>query len=232
MILNSKTRLLLAATLVTALAIVVSTSHAAIISNLYNTGVDGIGNALAGTGTTDTHYNLIVPAISAVTVNDPGYPISPNGPWVANTPFSRWVSLAGNSIAIGANYDYQTNFFLPANTILSSVSVFGLWSVDDYGTDILINNTSTGNTKLGFTTLAPFAVTSGFVLGNNTLDFLVTNAFPGQQNPTGLRVDRVVGTYLTVPEPASICMAAVGLSISVAVARCRRSKFAAETRTS
>jgi hypothetical protein len=194
-----------------------SASQAATIANLFNTGVDPSAVPLIGTGVADPHYSLIVsPAnYTAVTINDPGYPI---GLWAPNSATSRWIGPAGDSNGLGGNYVYRTTFTVPANAILSTVSVSGLWAVDDVATDILINGASTAPPSPFYTPLQPFSVTSGFVFGTNTLDFLITNASLGTLNPTGLRVDRIVGTY-RVPEPTSACLVGVALAASLGLVR-------------
>ena len=179
-------------------------ARSASITNLFNTGVDAFGNPLVGTGTADPHYSLIASPVpyTAVTVNDPGYPI---GTWANNSPTSRWIGPDGTSNGVGGNYIYRTTFTVPPTAILSSVNVFGLWAIDDTATDIVINGISTSPPSPFYTPLVPFAVTSGFVFGTNTLDFKITNASIGT-NPTGLRVDRIVGSYQAVPEPASVAV--------------------------
>jgi hypothetical protein len=216
---RSNVRTFAAAAALAGIAFGASVMHAATISNLFNTGVDPSGNPLVGTGTPDPHYSLISSPVpyTAVTVNDPGYPI---GTWANNSPTSRWIGPDGTSYGAGGNYVYRTTFTVPANAILSSVNVFGLWAVDDTATDIKINGISTSPPSPFYTPLVPFAVTSGFVYGTNTLDFYITNANIGL-NPTGLRVDRVVGSYQVVPEPTTAGLAMIALVSSVAVV-CRR----------
>jgi hypothetical protein len=203
-------KLVLYATLLSFLA--AGISSAAIISPLYNTGVDNSGNALVGAGVVDTHYSLIVQpgSSTAVTVDHLNWPIAPNGPWVINNPLSRWIGPDQTSQGPAGNYTYRTTFNVPANAILSTVNVSGLWGTDDPSIDIYINGNSTGNVSAGFTTLVPFSVTNNFVFGLNTLDFALTNA----GGPTGLRVDRIVGTY-QIPEPASLALAVSGVLLLV-----------------
>ncbi len=198
-------------------ALVTSSASAVPISGLYTTGVDNAGTTQAGP---DIHYTIVTGPGTATAVNDPGSPIFPNGPWVANTlgaNGSRWIAPAANSLAIGANYSYQTQFTLPANAILSTAMINGLWATDDFSMDIYLNGTLNPNVSAGFTSLVPFMVTSGFQVGLNNLEFRLTNAFPGQLNPTGLRVERIAGKY-QVPEPGSIVIlviAAIGASITI-----------------
>ena len=88
-----------------------------------------------------------------------------------------------------------------------------------------INGVSTGQ-QAGFaTTWTAFAITSGFVAGTNTLDFIVQNS----GGPTGVRVemsgtaDRLGGG---VPEPASWAMMLVGFGGMGALLRSRRTRAA------
>jgi hypothetical protein len=72
-------------------------------------------------------------------------------------------------------------------------------AVDNTVTDILINGVSTGFTASSFSTFTPFTISSGFVQGVNTLDFVWTNA----SGPSGLRVE-VAGTV--APETTSVVL--------------------------
>jgi hypothetical protein len=214
--------------LLAAVALCPPAIHAATIGNLYNTGVDPFATPLIGTGTLDPHYSLIVSptAATAVTVNDPGYPI---GVWFPNSATSRWIGPAGNSIGAGGNYIYRTSFTLPANALLNTVNISGLWGVDDVLTDVLINGNSTGPVTPFYTPLTPFTLPTGFYqIGGNNLDFVVLNANIGA-NPTGLRIDGIKGTF-QVPELSTACLAATGLLCCVAIRRRWQSKHATEAR--
>ncbi len=183
------------------------TALAVPISGLFNTGVDGSGAAWGAGGISDIHYSATLlpsPSFTPVTVTDTAFPFPP---WVPNNAFSRWIGPRASSQGPAGNYIYRTTFNLPANANLSTAMLGGLWGTDDPGTDIRINGISTGQTSLGFTTLVPFTVTSGFNVGLNTLDFYLTNA----GGPTGLRVDRMRGKYDLIPEPGTCILAAIGL---------------------
>ncbi len=199
-----------------------NTLSAATISNLYNTGVDNFNNALPLGGMVDPHYIISVSPsgpMLARTVTDTAFPFPP---WVANnyTPGagSRWIGPEASSQGPAGNYRYRTTFTLPANTNLSTVSINGLWSTDDGSINININGNPTGAVASGFNALWPFSITSGFVLGTNVLTFDLNNA----GGPTGLRVDRMVGTYQVIPEPGALLLAISAAGICVALVQRRR----------
>lgn len=163
-----------------------------LIPGIYGTGVAN-DRTLAAPGTVDLHYILPVsadpeyPGPEAIVINEEW----PVGTWLPTGPNSRWIApraLQGTGNALG-DYTYQTSFDLTGYD-LSKVTIIGGWAVDNTGTDILLNGTSTGFTSAGFGGLAPFtfASTNGLIAGVNTLDFLVNN-LPETPNPTGLRVD-------------------------------------------
>lgn len=189
------------------------------IANLYNTGVDAFANAWIPPGVPDLHYTVTSSPIGAfipVDIDDTNFPFPP---WFANNPFSRWIGPAAQ-YGSGPNgfYTYRTTFTLPANAILGSASISGLWGTDDPGIDILINNVSTSQqNNNGFVSLIPFSINSGFVFGLNTIDFIVANTGGG---PTGLRVDQIKGSY-QIPEPTG-AVGLVGGALLMFVRRRRR----------
>lgn len=196
--------------------------HASPIPALYNSGVYDDGKLNSG-GNLDVHYEVRYsdgtwnPAYVVIgeSVPDPGhYPISP-GTWFGwgaeDSPFSRWISYQADQavLATVGTYVYRTTFDLTGLNPNTAV-IQGRWSTDNTGLDILINGTSTGNTiphgGIGTETywqFTTFSVTSGFVHGINTLEFVVFNFPPGGPlNATGLRVE-MSGTA-AVPEPATM----------------------------
>jgi RHS repeat-associated protein len=166
---------------------------------LFNTGVSGNSVPLIP-GAVDPHYQLIqsadtsFPGPAAYVADQSLIP-----PWLPNGPNSAWISprpITTTPITAVGNYVYRTTFdltgFLP-----DTARITGTWLIDDGGLDILINGVSTGIAApplpcacvATFTTWRPFTISTGFVSGLNTLDFIVQNGTAPQPNPTGLRVE-------------------------------------------
>ncbi|HWH69030.1 MAG TPA: hypothetical protein VNT26_06580, partial [Candidatus Sulfotelmatobacter sp.] len=155
---------------------------------LFNTGVGDSQVPLPG-GVADGHWQLIQS-------DDPAYPgpamyvVSfPPAAWLANSGSSRWVSPGDGVNVAGGTYAFRTMFLLdtldPANAQLQ-----GNWISDNQGLDIRLNGVSLGLTNSGvLNSFTPFTVTSGFVPGLNTLDFVVSNAPGTGPNPAGLRAE-------------------------------------------
>jgi hypothetical protein len=201
------------------LAIAVA-APAATITGLYNTGVLDDGS-VAASGAVDLHYVLIssadpnFPGPSAYVAN----PI-PAGLWVVNSTTSRWIGPTVNQgYPTGAaahpigEYTYRLTFDL-TGLDPATASITGNWAADNNGLFIRLNGVNTtGNVVPVFTALRPFTVSTGFVAGVNTLDFVVRNTAGSGSNPTGLRVSDIAGSAnaAVVPAPAAGWLLGSGL---------------------
>jgi hypothetical protein len=182
-----------------ALALAAATPAFADNIPVYGTGVDSSGTPLA-TGALDPHYVLIGNGSPRVARAGDG-PVGPGG-WLPDEDgLSAWVGPAGTDEIFDtppALWDFQTTFTL-GHLQAASAILTGRWATDDYGFDILINGQSTFNTSSSFQSWSNFTISSGFVEGLNTLDFIVYNT----GGPGGFRAE-VAGTAdPAVPEPAS-----------------------------
>lgn len=186
---------------------------------IFSTGV--VSNnpvTLAADGAIDPHYSLILsadagaPGPNAYVAGPNGvFPLSPSV-WLLNGPDSKWISpraaFATNE-PVGT-YTYRTTFDLsdqdPGTAVLT-----GRFAADNTGS-VMLNGISLGITSGGFDGWTPFTISSGFVPGVNTMDFVVTNV-PGfiGPSPTGLRVEISGETAAPVPEPATSLL--VGLTL-------------------
>jgi hypothetical protein len=214
---------------------------------IYDTGVDNQGNLLAA-GAQDTHYTLIQSptggqntyvAVGAVLGEGSSYGVPTNwpfapGPWISNTSNAQWIAPQSDVTAItGVNttYIYQTTFDLTGFNP-STASLSGLWTVDDYSAGIYLNGNLVPNSMeqipAVFSQFLSLSITSGFVAGINTLDFVIVNTGAANQteiapNPTGLIVE-IAGhaDRDVVPEPETLFSLAFGLLLMGVF--CRRQK--------
>ncbi|MDB9468881.1 LamG domain-containing protein [Dolichospermum circinale] len=171
------------------------------IANLYNTGVDDARQVL-GDSIPDPHYKLTTYPAGTVTpgVTTPNKDLAPIN-WVTNTNTARWIG-PNTASAVGpvGNYGYITTFTLPN---FSEASIVGELSVDDNITDIVLNGVSVGkpvNLSSWWTKISRFSISTGFVVGTNTLEFKLHSI----GGPTGLRIDSISGTYKPVVTPKKV----------------------------
>jgi hypothetical protein len=198
--------------------------RANVISSLYGSGVNNSHVPLSD-GAVDPHYTLTASpdssfppgSLFAVNSNAIGFV---SGPWAGNGPNSRWIapSAAAQNFAAGL-YTYHTEFSLSGFNP-STASISGQWAMDDAATDLRLNGFSTGIVRSGsfnFFNLTSFTISSGFLPGLNTLDFVIQNAPPNgsDPNPSGLQV-ALNGTATPVPEPGACMLAALGFTICAA----------------
>lgn len=196
-----------------------SSAEAAVLVDLYNTGVDGAHAVLPNNTIGDPHYALTSVPGGTTTTRIRTSPAFPIPPYIADNTLSRWIgpNNASDFVSPPGNYTYATTFDLTGFNPLSA-SISGGWASDNDGVAIKLNGvtvsgaTSFTQFSLGF---APFSITSGFIAGINTLEFIVHNggSAPGNNsggsNPTALRVE-MSGIATAVPEASSFLVVGLG----------------------
>jgi len=149
-------------------------------------------------------------------VRSDGYPFLDHL-WTPNSGnAAQWIAPRGDYLARPADlpgvYWYQTTFDL-TGFHPSTARITGEWASDNCG-EIYLNEAATGqSTGVAPNCLAimhPFALTTGFVGGVNTLAFRVENLPGDTSNPTGIIVS-LSGTADTAPEPAALALLGSGL---------------------
>jgi len=175
---------------------------------IYNTGVNNSGTALTA-GQTDTHYTLIsnptgVTETAVATTADPL--------WIANTTTASWISPGPSGLTSwdAGDYDYRTTFNLTGDNP-ATADLSGDWTSDNQGC-IYLNGANTGvcTGNADFGSLEAFSLSTGFISGVNTLDFIVDNT----GGPTGVLTEDLSvtasATPSAVPEPSSLALLATG----------------------
>ena len=168
---------------------------------VFNTGVHSTGAAL-GDGQPDPHYVLISSA-------DPTYPgpivyAPTNAPfpaWFANDENSRWITPRADASEVApGSYRYRLIFTIDYSNEVATAAITANVGTDDGGS-VFLNQSDVGFVSGGFGGLTPLIIPEGtgfFVPGVNTLDFVVNNG-GAAANPSGLRVDDLVITGVTLP---------------------------------
>jgi hypothetical protein len=195
---------------------------AAAITGLFNTGVDGSGNALATDGLADPHYSITNSNIGAP-INSPAVTYA-HPAYALNDGNSRWISNSGTGSPGNGFVDFTLTFDLTGlNAATAQIS--GSWGADNFGT-IFLNGVNTGITNGNFGFLSPFAINSGFANGINTLTFQIQDFGP----PLAFRVDNISGTAdaltAAVPEPSTWAMMILGFAGVGFIAYRRKAKQA------
>lgn len=198
---------------------------------LYATGVANNGTLLAA-GAIDSHYQYIsggsAQSLYVSTFRPPS--------WADNTGTAQWISIDPNANRDFPNgtYTFRTTFTIdPAGGFdLATATIAGVLRTDDR-VQIFLNGKYTGielppGTGSGYlpSVLSPFLIQSGFVLGTNTLDFVIFNT-PTGPTPVGLQVTAITGVVSkggvsAVPEPTTLLLLGTGLAGLAASLRRKR----------
>jgi hypothetical protein len=159
------------------------------IPTLFSSGLDEAGIPLTP-GLFDSHYHFSGSGDQTIAMqNHPA--------WLANDALSQWIGFSGQGTDNQApgQFNIATTFDLAGFDPETAVITLYL-SVDNRVNDILINGVSTGITCGDFTNwYGPYVISSGFVEGVNTLEFVFINE-GADSNPAGLRV-KMAGTAIS-----------------------------------
>jgi hypothetical protein len=195
---------------------------------VFGTGVDFSGQVLAD-GTVDPHYQLIAsaaplyPGPDAIVADTQVHPVDN---WISTGTASKWISVRFDAAEHSpeGDYTYRTTFDLTGFD-LATVMLTGYAAPDDVAS-IFLNNAATHTNVCCYYQWFPFTISSGFVAGVNTLDFIVQNTGGG---PTGIRVDLAgSGDASAVPEPSSWMLFIAGGSALGLLARINRRRASSE----
>lgn len=203
--------------------LVAGSAQAAVITSLFNTGVDA-SRTPAANHADEIHYTLDGGPNARVANQSNGYP---NNVWIGDDAISSWIGPRGDNHLDGGQqyFDYRTTFTL-SGFDFHTAAIIGRWAIDDVGADIRINGVSTNNALAPWNTWTNFAIASGFQAGVNTIDFIVYN--DNSFGPTGLRVEMTgsANALSAAPEPAAWAMMLIGFGGLGAILRRRRSGVA------
>jgi PEP-CTERM motif len=208
------------------------------ISGLFNTGVDGSGNALP-TNSTDTHWTIVSSPAQANVGGATNYyngsavvrsidrwtvytPDTATAKWIVSPQSQQDPTVPADPHVSGAagNYVYQTTFTMPR--YFYEPIITGSWACDNLQIKVFLNSTEYNiTTPTGWGSFTNFSLTNGFRSGENTLQFVVDNDVGTQQpNPTGTFIS-LSGVYV-VPEPSMATMATIGIGTMGLMAALRR----------
>jgi len=200
--------------------------HAAPISSLFSTGLDGAGDPLAG-GASDVHYTVLETGTAAqVRTGNSGlyFPNSADSQWI-------WENAAG--IPTNVTRTFRTTFDLTGFDH-TTAAISGLWGTDNEGLDILLNGVSLldlgspdfrllSNSIPHFSMLNPFTIEAGFQSGLNTLDFIVRdNGGQAAFRAEFVSATADAGDAAAIAEPATLALLGVALTGLVRLRRRRR----------
>jgi hypothetical protein len=197
-------------------------------SVVYNlaTGLDAANNLIASGGQADAHWS-VQPQGGGVAPAQTVYPNNPDwyGLWLQNGPNSDWIARDATTNFQGPPLYAFTRTLDLSGFNLSTVSINGLWAIDDNGIlslngyvlSSLLSGGAIGGDASNYTMLHPFSVAAGspyLLRGLNTLTITMTAS---NQFEDGVRLEGVVTA--SVPEPVSMVLLALGVGIVVVANR-------------
>lgn len=172
------------------------------IPGLFSTGLKANGSS-GSSGAVDPHFVVTIPGASS---SVPAIVETPHGAWAPDNSTSGWISPVpdGTSSQAAGDYVYKTTFnlngYIPSSASLSMT----MWA-DDEVMDVKINGQSTGIACVGYSAPSgPFTISSGFVGGVNTLEFVVRNDGSGA-NPHGFRA-LIGGSATAIPRNTQLVL--------------------------
>lgn len=181
----------------TAVALIASVAPCnALITGLWNTGVDDAG-AVLSVGSPEQHYIVTSSATAPIEV------VNVPSAWLTPTPADSavWIGpdiIDANQPGLGTDANPESWWYsLTFTTSSATPVVSGYWASDN-DSSIYLNGVFTG-LSVGITqfgALTPFSISSGFLPGENTLTFRVQNAGPqASGNPSGLIVTGMPNSF-------------------------------------
>ena len=183
---------------------------------VFNTGVDANGGALENSQA-DPHWLLIsAPEGFGATVYAPAS--APIPPWWANDENSRWIAPRSDATEVPpGNYRYRLIFAIDNPAEVASAAIIANVGTDDGNGGVFLNGQAITIGPTGFGGLTPLEIPAGspFVQGINTLDIIANNG-GGSANPSGLRVDDIELTGVTIVVTPSLSVARSGTQVRIA----------------
>ena len=185
------------------------------IPNMYNTG------ELSNYGEEDSNYKYGSASGPSSKVHNLEFPISPNGPWIANTITSKWISNVyssqKNPSSAGVHnfyYEYSLDGLIPDSASINlSIAADNLYQIFHNGFQI----TNVAGEDFDFDTIT---ISDYFQEGSNVIHFAITN-LDNSPNPMALRVEYNSATAQAVPESSTFTFILSVLALSFVVIRRR-----------